>query len=167
MVTIQTTGARDIFDVSRALANEWDVGARNSRKKSLLLVIAVNERTAFTQFSRAVQADLPEGILGEVSQIMRGPLASGRFGTGLNDGVNHFIGSIARKIGFPAEDLDQAQLATADATEPVAAPSPAAEAIEKPPVVKTESNENVRLLTGRLELLNRKRAPRQVPQLNQ
>ncbi len=56
VATIQTTGARDIFDVSRDLANEWKLGARNSKKKSLLLVIAVNERTAFTQFSRSARS---------------------------------------------------------------------------------------------------------------
>ena len=65
VATIQSTGAKDIFDVSRELASDWNWGARNSRKKSLLLVIAVDEKTAFTQFSRSVQPDLPEGILGE------------------------------------------------------------------------------------------------------
>jgi uncharacterized membrane protein YgcG/tetratricopeptide (TPR) repeat protein len=130
VATIQTTGARDIFDVSRDLAKEWNLGARNSRKKGLLLVVAVNEKTAFTQFSRSVQADLPEGILGEVSQIMRGPLASGHFGSGLNDGVLHFIGSLARKVGFPAQDIDQVQVANAVTTEPVPAPTPAAEPVE-------------------------------------
>ncbi|HET6670290.1 MAG TPA: TPM domain-containing protein, partial [Pyrinomonadaceae bacterium] len=145
VATIQTTGARDIFDLSRDLANEWNLGARNSRKKSLLLVIAVNEKTAFTQFSRSVQPDLPEGILGEVSQIMRGPLASGRFGAGLNDGVSHFIGSLARKVGFPAQDIDQVQIATAVTTEPLPTPSPAAEPVET--VVKPASEEKLTVST--------------------
>src|SRR5688500_3245494 len=161
VVTIQTTGARDIFDVSRELSNEWNVGARNSRKKSLLLVIAVNERTAFTQFSRAVQPDLPEGILGEVSQIMRGPLASGRFGAGLNDGVNHFIGSLARKVGFPAQDIDQAEIATASGTLP--APTPAAEPVETPRVLKMESNETIRLSTRPLRVNQPKESPSPSP----
>ena len=163
VVTIQTTGARDIFAVSRELANEWNVGARNSRKKSLLLVIAVNERTAFTQFSRSVQPDLPEGILGEVSQIMRGPLASGRFGAGLNDGVNHFIGSIARKVGFPAQDSEQAQVATADSSEPLPAPSSPAEPVETPRVAKTESNQEVRLSTRPLRVNKPKESPAPSP----
>ena len=138
VVTIQTTGTRDIFDVSRDLANEWKLGARNTRNKSLLLVIAANERTAFTQFSRSVQPDLPEGILGEVSQIMRGPLASGRFGLGLNVGVNHFIGSLAKKVGFPAQDIDATQVATAVTTVPVSTPSPVAEPAERRGIDRTE-----------------------------
>jgi tetratricopeptide (TPR) repeat protein/uncharacterized membrane protein YgcG len=151
VATIQTTGARDIFDVSRDLANEWKLGARNSRNKSLLLVMAVNERTAFTQFSRSVQPDLPEGILGEVSQIMRGPLASGRFGLGLNDGVNHFIGALARKVGFPSQDIQQTQVATAVATEPSPAPAPVAEPTETRGTAKTE-----------IEKLNVSNRPRRV-----
>ncbi|HEX4900975.1 MAG TPA: TPM domain-containing protein [Pyrinomonadaceae bacterium] len=150
VATIQTTGARDIFDVSRDLANEWNLGARNSKKKSLLLVIAVNEKTAFTQFSRSVQLDLPEGILGEVSQIMRGSLASGRFGSGLNDGVTHFIDSLARKAGFPAQDIDQVQVATAVAAEPLPAPTPAAEPVET--VVKPAIDEKLALSTRPLRV---------------
>lgn len=163
VATIQTTGARDIFDVSRELATEWNLGARNSRKKSLLLVVAVNERTAFTQFSRAVQPDLPEGILGEVSQVMRGPLASGRFGEGLNDGVNHFIGSLARKVGFPAQDILQVQVATTDASKPLPATSPAAEPVETPRVVKPESNENIPLITRPLRVNKPKESPAPSP----
>jgi uncharacterized protein len=78
VATIQTTAGRDIFDVSRDLANEWNFGARGTKKKSLLLVIAATEKTAFTQFSRSVQSDLPEGVLGELSQILRGPISAGR-----------------------------------------------------------------------------------------
>ncbi|MGI8919023.1 MAG: TPM domain-containing protein [Pyrinomonadaceae bacterium] len=163
VVTIQTTGARDIFDVSRELANEWNLGARNSRKKGLLLVIAVNERTAFTQFSRAVQPDLPEGILGELSQIMRGPLASGRFGAGLNDGVNHFIGSLAKKAGFPAQDIDQTQAGITGATERSPRPTPATEPIETPAVVKPESNQNISLRTRPLRVSKPKESPAPSP----
>ena len=150
VATIQTTGARDIFDVSRDLANEWNIGARNGKKKSLLLVIAVNEKTAFTQFSRSVQPDLPEGILGEVSQIMRSSLASGRFGSGLSDGVTHFVASLARKAGFPVQDIDQVQMATALATEPLPAPTPAAEPVET--VVRPAIDEKLALSTRPLRV---------------
>lgn len=142
IATIQTTGARDIFDVSRELASDWNLGARNSRKKSLLLVIAVNEKTAFTQFSRSVQTDLPEGILGEVSQIMRNPIASGRFSQGLDDGLKHFIGSLARKAGFPAIGTDQESVASTPAVEAAQEPTPAPK-VESAPVVKTTVTENL------------------------
>jgi uncharacterized membrane protein YgcG/tetratricopeptide (TPR) repeat protein len=138
VATIQTTGTRDIFDVSRDLANEWNLGARNGKKKSLLLVIAVDEKTAFTQFSRSVQPDLPEGVLGELSQVMRGPLTSGRFSQGLNDGVNHFIDLLAKKAGFSTQDIDQAQLASVAVAEPTAAVPAETKPVESPAEVKSE-----------------------------
>ncbi|HKR60266.1 MAG TPA: TPM domain-containing protein, partial [Pyrinomonadaceae bacterium] len=143
IATIQTTGPRDIFDVSREFATEWNLGARNSKQKSLLLVIAVNEKTAFTQFSRSVQVDLPEGVLGELSQVMRGSLSSGRFSQGVNDGVTHFIGSVARKAGFPAQDIDQAQVASATVNEPVVSASPVNAPAESPAVVIPSTSDAV------------------------
>jgi uncharacterized membrane protein YgcG/tetratricopeptide (TPR) repeat protein len=127
VATVQTTGGKDIFDFSRELAGEWKRGARGSSRKSLLLVIAVNEKTAFTQFSRSVQSDLPEGILGEIGMRMRGPLNAGKFNDGLNDGVSYFINALAKKIGFAVDDLDQPKVATAAAevTTPVSTSTPA------------------------------------------
>lgn len=151
VATIQTTGTRDIFDVSRDLANEWNLGARNGKKKGLLLVIAVNEKTAFTQFSRSVQPDLPEGILGELSQIMRGSFTSGQFSQGLNDGVNHFIGLLSKKAGFSTQDIDQAQVATVAVSEPSTVPAET-KPVESPAevksdVVKTASSEKLTATT--------------------
>jgi uncharacterized membrane protein YgcG/Flp pilus assembly protein TadD len=121
LATVQTTGGQDIFDYSRQLANDWDIGARNS-KKSLLLVVSVSEKTVFTQLSRSVQAQLPEGILGEVSLRMRAPLNSGNFNEGITEGVEHFVSALARKAGFDIQDIEHA---AATASDPAAASSEA------------------------------------------
>ncbi|MFN2492688.1 MAG: TPM domain-containing protein [Pyrinomonadaceae bacterium] len=105
IATVDSTGGQEIFDFSRQLALDWDVGARNSRTKSLLLVVSINDRTSFTQFSRSVQSDLPEGVLGEIGQRMRSPVASGQFSEGLKAGVEHFVNSIANKLGLNAADF--------------------------------------------------------------
>ena len=52
VAAVDTTGDRDIFDYSHQLSTEWNIGARNSGNKSLLLVISVASKTSFTQFSR-------------------------------------------------------------------------------------------------------------------
>src|SRR4030095_7266395 len=44
LAIIESTAGSDIFDFSRQLANEWDLGARTSARKSLLLVVSVNEK---------------------------------------------------------------------------------------------------------------------------
>ncbi len=74
IATVESTSGQDIFDFSRQLAKDWNIGARTSAKKSLLLVIAVDEKASFTQFSKSVQSDLPEGVLGEMGQRMRSPV---------------------------------------------------------------------------------------------
>src|SRR6266550_6893437 len=66
VATVETTGGQDIFDFSQQLAQSWKVVSRSSTGKSLLLVLSVNEKTSFTQFSKAAQRELPEGVLGEI-----------------------------------------------------------------------------------------------------
>lgn len=122
LVTIQTTGSQDIFDFSRRLAISWDVGARNSARKSLLLVVSANEKSVFTQFSKTVQPELPEGVLGELSQRLRWSINSDQFNQGLNDGVDHFVAALARKLGFNAKDLDTSAASEVAITGPTATP---------------------------------------------
>src|SRR6185503_21313272 len=84
VATVQSTGGQDISEFSLQLARDWNVGTRNSVRKSLLLVLAVDEKVSFTRFSKAVQVDLPEGVLGEMSQRMRALIEAGQFSEGLN-----------------------------------------------------------------------------------
>jgi tetratricopeptide (TPR) repeat protein len=141
LATVQTTGDQGIFAFSRQLASEWSIGARNSSKKTMLLVVSVDEKTVFTQLSRSVQVELPEGILGELNQRVRGPINSGRFSQGLSDWVDHFIGAIGNKLGFSLQDLDQGQSAASSATLPTSDPSPTATTSEAHTTpVKAETN---------------------------
>jgi tetratricopeptide (TPR) repeat protein/uncharacterized membrane protein YgcG len=120
---VQTTGGQDIVDFSYQLAKDWNVGSRTTTAKSLLLVIAVKEKTSFTRFSRSVQGDLPEGVLGDVAQRMRSFIDAGQFDEGLNSGVQHFVKALSQKLAFNAEELNG---------EPAAldTPSPAATVAE-------------------------------------
>src|SRR6266496_2354776 len=67
---VQSTEGQDIFEFSRKLAHDWDTGSRTNASKSLLLVIAVIEKSFFTQFSKRAQDALPEGVLGNMNQRM-------------------------------------------------------------------------------------------------
>ena len=107
LATIQSTGGQDISDFSLELAKNWNIGARTTAKKSLLLVLAVNEKTSFTRFSRSVQNDLPEGVLGEMGQRMRALVDAGQFSEALNAGVQHFVSSLAQKLAISTEDFDK------------------------------------------------------------
>ncbi len=106
VVTVPSTAGRDIFGFSRQVAMDWNVGARATKSKSLLLVLAINEKESFTQFSRSVQADLPEAVLGEMSQRMKALISAGDFGRGLNVGVHHFVSSMAEKLSLNVADFE-------------------------------------------------------------
>jgi uncharacterized membrane protein YgcG/tetratricopeptide (TPR) repeat protein len=110
IATVDSTGGKDIFDFSRELAVDWNVGARSS-KKSLLLVLAVKEKTSFTQFSRSVQGELPEGVLGEISQRIRTHVEAGQISEGLSAGVRHFVNSMAEKLALNPADFEQPAMA--------------------------------------------------------
>ncbi|HEX5888443.1 MAG TPA: tetratricopeptide repeat protein, partial [Pyrinomonadaceae bacterium] len=68
----------------------------------------------FTRFSRTVQGQLPEGVLGEMSYRMRGPLSEGRFTEAVDGGVRTFVNALAEKIGFNAADLEPASTVAVD-----------------------------------------------------
>ncbi len=99
VVTVQTTAGKDIFDFSRQLARYWDTGAPTSAGKSFLLVVAVDEKAFFTQFSKRAQDALPEGALGEVSRRMRAPIDAGRISEGLLLGIQSFVVALGQEVG--------------------------------------------------------------------
>src|SRR6266567_1096083 len=107
VATVESTGSQDIFDFSRQLARDWNIGNRASGAKTLLLVVSAGEKTSFTQFSKSVQNDLAEGVLGEVSQRMRSPLGEGKFSEAVDDGVLHFVNALGQKIGFSLQDIEK------------------------------------------------------------
>lgn len=108
IATVESTAGQDIFDFSLQLAKDWNVGARASAKKSLLLVVAVNEKASFTQFSKSVQSSLPEGVLGEMGQRMRALVEAGKISAGLDAGVQYFVSSLAQKLAFSTDDFEKA-----------------------------------------------------------
>ncbi|HEY5445546.1 MAG TPA: TPM domain-containing protein, partial [Pyrinomonadaceae bacterium] len=134
VVTVDTTGGQDIFKFSQELAASWNIGSKTSSTKTLLLVISVGSKTSFTQFSRLAQADLPEGVLGEMSQRMRTPLSAGRFSEAIDEGVLVFVSALAEKHGLAVRDLDK-PVGTADAAKVAEVPT-ATEQSSDPPVTR-------------------------------
>lgn len=114
VVTVESTAGQDIFDFSQKLAREWNVGALSSRSKSLLMVVSVSDRSSFTQSSRSVRLDLPEDVLGDMSQRMRAHVEAGRFGDGLNAGLKHFVGSMADKLSLNVDEFTTASARTVE-----------------------------------------------------
>ena len=139
IATVENTGSEDVADFSQRLAVQWNVGARTSGSKSLLLVVSVESKTSFTRFSRMVQPDLPEGILGELAQRMKTALGVGQFGEALDGGVRHFVTAMGQKLGFSTDDT----IATANTESPT---SPAPASNEGPVAVNATSQTRPRFV---------------------
>jgi tetratricopeptide (TPR) repeat protein len=123
VATVETTGGQNIFDFSQQLAQSWKVVGRGSPGKGLLLVLSLDDKTSFTQFSKQARNELPEGVLGEITQRLRSYLVSGRVAQGITAAVDYFVDSVARNRGFSVEDL-KTPVGSAPASSPPAETNP-------------------------------------------
>ena len=106
VVTIDTTGGQDIFDYSLAVARGWGIGAKDAQKPSLLLLAAIKDRKYFTQVSRHLEGDLPDGLVGQIQREQLVPaFRAGEYGQGLADTVNVYITTVATKNGFSTDTI--------------------------------------------------------------
>lgn len=106
VVTVDTTGGQDIFDYSLAVARGWGIGSKDAQKPSLLLLAAIKDRKYFTQVSRHLEGDLPDGLVGQIQREALVPaFRAGEYGKGLEDTVNVYITTIATKNGFSTDTI--------------------------------------------------------------
>lgn len=122
---VDSTGAQEISAFSQQLARDWNIGAKTSRSKTLLLVISAASKQSFTQFSRAAQAELPDGVLGEMSYRMSKALTDGRFAEAVDSGVYVFASALANKVGFKVSDLATSSVAANNTVVATDLPQPA------------------------------------------
>ena len=110
VVTVDTTGGRDIYDFSLAIARGWGMGAKNGDKASFLLVVAIQDRKYYTQVSRHLEGDLPDGLVGLTQQQKLVPAFRQRnYSKGIFDTVQAFVATLAVKRGFSIEGIDASQ----------------------------------------------------------
>ena len=110
VVTVDTTGDRDIFDFSLAIARGWGIGPKNGDKASFLLVVAIKDRKYFTQVSRHLEGDLPDGLVGLTQRERMVPaFRQGNYSKGIFDTVQAYVATLAVKRGFSIEGIDASQ----------------------------------------------------------
>ena len=137
VATIETTGGPEISVFARQLAANWDVGVRTSSKRTLLLVVAAKEKQSFALFSKAAQTDLPEGVLGAISQRMRTMINAGQFTEGVSAGIERFVSVVAEKLAVdPAEFQKASETASATPVTAEFAPTPSGNET-RPRIAKT------------------------------
>ena len=112
VATVESTGTQEISAFSNQLARDWNIGTQSSKSKSLLVVVSADSKTSFARFSRTAQTALPDGVLGEISYRMKGPLSEGRFAEAIDNGVHVFASAVAEKVGFNVSEIESTVAAT-------------------------------------------------------
>lgn len=108
VVTVPTTDDADIFDYSLAIARGWGIGAKDGDKAGFLLVVAIEDRKYFTQVSRHLEGELPDGVVGQIQRERLVPaFRQSNYSKGLLDTVQAYVATLAEKRGFSVEGIDQ------------------------------------------------------------
>ena len=108
VLTVNTTGDLDIFDFSLRVARGWGIGPKDGEKASFLLVVAIQDRKYFTQVSRHLEGDLPDGLVGEIQRERLVPaFRQQNYSKGILDTVQTYVATLAEKRGFNIEGIDQ------------------------------------------------------------
>ena len=110
VLTVDTTGDRDIFDFALAVARGWGIGPKDGDRAGLLLVVAIQDRKYFTQVSRHLEGDLPDGLVGQIQRERLVPAFRQRnYSKGILDTIQAYAATLAAKRGFSIDGIDNNQ----------------------------------------------------------
>lgn len=106
VVTVDTTGDKDIFDYSLAVYRGWGIGSKTN--DGFLLLVAIKDRKYYTQVGYHLEGDLNDGLVGEIQREYLVPqFRKGNYGQGIYDTVQAYVATLAEKRGFTIEGIDQ------------------------------------------------------------
>lgn len=95
---VKTTGGRPIEEYSIAVARGWKIGAKDGDNPGALLFIAVEDRKYYTQISRDLEDELPDGVAGQLQREFLVPsLKRGDFDRGVTDTIGAYIKRIEER----------------------------------------------------------------------
>jgi uncharacterized protein len=100
---VKTTGERPIFDYSLAVARGWKIGSKEDDNPSALLFIAIDDRKYFTQISKDLEDELPDGVAGQLQrQYLVPAFKQGDYAKGVSDTIDAYMRTIeAKQTGEP------------------------------------------------------------------
>ncbi len=114
VATVKTTGDRDIFDYSLALARGWKIGSKADDNPSALLLVAIDDRKYQTQVSRDLEDELPDGLAGQLQrQYLVPAFKQSNYSKGISDTIDAYIKTIdARRSGVDVPPNGQTEPVT-------------------------------------------------------
>ena len=120
VLTVDTTGDLDIFDFSLAVARGWGIGSKEGEKAGLLLVVAIQDRKYFTQVSRHIEGDLPDGLVGQIQRERLVPqFRQQNYSKGILDTIEAYVATLGAKRGFSVEGIGESKVYRGEPEEPL------------------------------------------------
>lgn len=114
VAVVRSTGDRPIFDYSIAVARGWKIGSKADDNPSALLFIAIDDRKYFTQVSKDLEDELPDGLVGSLQrQYLVPEFKKANYGKGIEDTINAYISTIENK-GTPPTNKPETSSGTTD-----------------------------------------------------
>jgi uncharacterized protein len=108
VVTVPTTGDQDIFDYSLAVARGLGIGSSEGEKNGFLLLVAINDRKYFTQVSRHLEGDLPDGVVGQIQRERLVPqFRRQNYNQGIFDTIQGYVATLAVKRNIDIAGIDK------------------------------------------------------------
>lgn len=106
IAVVKTTGDRPIFDYSLAVARGWKIGSKDDDNPSALLFIAIDDRKYFTQVSKDLEDELPDGVVGGLQrQYLVPEFKKGNYSKGISDTIDAYISTIRNKGNVSATPI--------------------------------------------------------------
>jgi uncharacterized protein len=119
VLTVNTTGDLDIFDFSLAVARGWGIGSKEGERAGFLLVVAIQDRKYFTQISRHLEGDLPDGLVGRIQRERLVPaFRQKNYSKGILDTVQAYVATLGAKRGFSVEGIGESEAIEIEQTRP-------------------------------------------------
>lgn len=110
VAVVKTTGDRPIFDYSLLVARGWGIGSKEDDNPGALLFVAIDDRKYFTQISKDLEDELPDGVAGNLQrQFLVPEFRKGNYAKGISDTVDAYLYTIESKMTGTAATPTPAQ----------------------------------------------------------
>lgn len=113
VVTIQSLNDRSIEDYATNLYRTWGIGAKSgeNRDKGALLLVSMQDRKMRLETGYALEADLPDGMAGEILRRMKPYFKQEQYSQGITVAVRTLVDTLAAKWNVSLEGIEDRRYA--------------------------------------------------------